>query len=352
MYKKQWGLYTGVLLIILLFFAVPLRSEAAWVRNTDGTYSYYKNNGKKAVSTWINNKYYVDADGIRQTGWLTLKKKTYFLDKSTGRKLTKTWVRASGEFYYFNANGVMVKNKKVGQYYVGPDGKRLSNTWVDGNIYLDSNGKSVKGLQMIDGKYYYFNNSTGKKTVLDKVTVDGILYEFDKDGVGVIVSDGKIPAAKVSVEDTYYSDPCVSDETLLGAIIYCEAGNQPYYGQLAVGMVIMNRMYSSSFPGQTTVREVVYAKTQFQPARNNTLTNALENPLVVTDACRKAAKETLKLYKNYTPGKKIYLTLQDQEKVEFSEYYFFMTYPSYVRLGLKSEYSKIGDHVFFKTWKR
>ena len=278
-------------------------------------------------------------------------KKTYFLDKTTGKKITRTWVKTGGEFYYFNANGVMAKNKKVGQYYVGSDGKRLSNTWVDDSIYLDSSGKSVKGLYVIDGKYYYFNNSTGKKTVLDRVTVNGTLYEFDKDGVGTIVSDGKIPTAKISVEDTYYSDPYVSDEALLGAIIYCESGNQPYYGQLAVGMVIMNRMYSSAFPGQTTVREVVYAKTQFQPARNNTLTNALTNPLVVSDSCRKAAKETLKLYKNYTVGKKIYLTIDDK-KVEFSGYYFFMTYPSYVRLGLKSEYSKIGDHVFFKTWKK
>ncbi len=350
MKKKQRGLYTGVLLVMLLLFAVPVRSEAAWVKNTDGTYSYYKNNGKKAVNTWINDKYYVDANGIRQTGWLTLKKKTYFLNKTTGKKLTKTWVKSGGEFYYFNANGVMVKNKKVGQYYVGADGKRLSSTWYNDKIYLDSTGKSVKGLHMIDGKYYYFNTSTGKKTVLDRVTVNGVVYEFDKDGVGTIVSDGKVPAAKVSVEDTYYSDPYVSDEALLGAIIYCEAGNQPYYGQVAVGMVIMNRLYSSLFSGETTIRNVVYAKTQFATARDGSLTKALNNPLIVTDACRKAAKEVLKIYKNYVNGKKIYLTVS--EKIEFSEYLFFMTQPAYIRLGLKSPYIKIGDHVFFKTWKQ
>ena len=64
MYKKQRGVYTGIILAMLLFFIMPMRSEAAWVKNEDGTYSYYKNNGKKAVNTWINNKYYVDEKNI------------------------------------------------------------------------------------------------------------------------------------------------------------------------------------------------------------------------------------------------------------------------------------------------
>ncbi len=348
MRKKQWGLYTGLFLMMFLFLAVPVRSEAAWTRNADGTYSFYRKDGTKAVNTWINKTYYVNAEGIRQTGWLVYKNKTYFLTKSNGKKITKCWVKTNGNFYYFNANGVMVKNRKVGQYYVGSDGKRLYNTWVD-DIYLGSSGKSVKGLQTINGSYYYFDSSTGKKAVSCRMTLNGVVYEFAQNGVGIVISDGKIPVTGISVEDTYYSDPYADDETLLGAIIYCEAGNQAYNGQLAVGFVIMNRLHSSAFPG-SSIREIVYAKTQFSPARDGSLTRALTNPSIVSAQCRKAAKETLKLYKNYTAGKKIYLEVG--KNIEFSEYMFFMTQPAYIRLGLKSEYLKIGDHVFFKNWKK
>ena len=75
-------------MLMFLFLAVPVRSEAAWEKNADGTYSYYKKNGKLAVNTWINDKYFVDKNGIRQTGWLTYKNKTYFLNMSNGKKIT------------------------------------------------------------------------------------------------------------------------------------------------------------------------------------------------------------------------------------------------------------------------
>lgn len=51
---------------------------------------------------------------------------------------------------------------------------------------------------------------------------------------------------------------------LMASIIFCEAGNQPYEGQVAVGAVIMNRVKSSVFPN--TVEEVVYQSGQFVPA--------------------------------------------------------------------------------------
>ena len=33
---------------------------------------------------------------------------------------------------------------------------------------------------------------------------------------------------------------CASDLELLAALIYCEAGNQPYEGQVSVGSVMVN----------------------------------------------------------------------------------------------------------------
>lgn len=75
------------------------------------------------------------------------------------------------------------------------------------------------------------------------------------------------------------------DTTLLGALIYCEAGNQSYEGMVAVGAVVMNRVYSSSFPG--TISEVIYQSGQFTPASSGALASALANG--VPSTCYEAA---------------------------------------------------------------
>lgn len=55
-----------------------------------------------------------------------------------------------------------------------------------------------------------------------------------------------------------------ADKELLASIIFCEAGNQPYEGQVAVGAVIMNRVKSAVYPN--SISEVVYQSGQFGPA--------------------------------------------------------------------------------------
>jgi len=55
-----------------------------------------------------------------------------------------------------------------------------------------------------------------------------------------------------------------TDKELLASIIFCEAGNQPYEGQVAVGAVIMNRVKSAVYPN--SISEVVYQSGQFGPA--------------------------------------------------------------------------------------
>ena len=44
---------------------------------------------------------------------------------------------------------------------------------------------------------------------------------------------------QTAVQQTAAYSVSASDQTLLAAIIFCEAGNQPYEGQVAVGAVIM-----------------------------------------------------------------------------------------------------------------
>lgn len=83
--------------------------------------------------------------------------------------------------------------------------------------------------------------------------------------------------------------PADSDAYLLGAIIECEAGSEPYEGKLAVGSVIMNRVKSSYFPN--TISGVIYQSGQFSPVASGRLAYRLEAG--VSSSCLGAAQEVL-----------------------------------------------------------
>lgn len=82
----------------------------------------------------------------------------------------------------------------------------------------------------------------------------------------------------------------VDDLTLLAAIIYCEAGCEPYEAQVAVGSVIMNRVRSGRYPN--TISGVVYQKGQFTPARSGKLATAISQGKA-TSSCYQAAQAVL-----------------------------------------------------------
>ena len=72
-------------------------------------------------------------------------------------------------------------------------------------------------------------------------------------------------------EEASYSNS--SDLYLLAAIVYAEAGNQSYEGQLAVASVVMNRLYSGSFGG--SLSEIIYAPSQFTAVYSTAFSTAL-----------------------------------------------------------------------------
>lgn len=78
------------------------------------------------------------------------------------------------------------------------------------------------------------------------------------------------------------------DVTLLGALIQCEAGSEPYEGKLAVGAVVMNRLragYAGSISG------VIYQSGQFTPASSGSLASVLASG--VSGSCLQAAQEAI-----------------------------------------------------------
>lgn len=81
-----------------------------------------------------------------------------------------------------------------------------------------------------------------------------------------------------------------SQVKLLAALIYCEAGNQPYAGKVAVGAVVMNRIESKRFPN--TLEGVVYQGGQFTPARTGKLARVLASNKIPS-SCYDAAYDAL-----------------------------------------------------------
>ena len=80
------------------------------------------------------------------------------------------------------------------------------------------------------------------------------------------------------------------DLYLLANLIYCEAGGEPYAGQLAVGSVVINRVLSSVYPD--SVVGVIYQKSQFSPVASGRLDLALASNKA-TASCYKAAEEAM-----------------------------------------------------------
>lgn len=80
------------------------------------------------------------------------------------------------------------------------------------------------------------------------------------------------------------------DRYLLANLIYCEAGGEPYEGQVAVGAVVINRVLSSRYPD--TVTGVIYQRKQFSPVQLGMLANALAVNKA-TPSCYRAADEAM-----------------------------------------------------------
>ena len=81
----------------------------------------------------------------------------------------------------------------------------------------------------------------------------------------------------------------VSDVTLLAALIQCEAGNECYDGQLAVGAVVVNRTRSGGYP--SSIYGVIYQSGQFTPAgRGSVASVAASGP---KSSCIQAAQAAL-----------------------------------------------------------
>jgi len=97
--------------------------------------------GKMVTNSWVDGgKYYVGADGK----WVS--------DALKPGETRKGWTKAGSTWYFYNDKGNQVKNAWVGNYWIGSDGKMVTNSWVDGGkYYVGTDGKWVKGAATGNG---------------------------------------------------------------------------------------------------------------------------------------------------------------------------------------------------------
>ena len=58
------------------------------------------------------------------------------------------WVKSGNTWSFYNQNGTLVRNAWAGNYWLGADGKMVTNAWVDnGRYYVGANGAWVKGAR-------------------------------------------------------------------------------------------------------------------------------------------------------------------------------------------------------------
>ena len=67
---------------------------------------------------------------------------------SNDAQAAQGWVKSGNAWYLYNQNGTLVRNTWAGNYWLGADGRMVTNAWVDGGrYYVGSNGAWIKGAQ-------------------------------------------------------------------------------------------------------------------------------------------------------------------------------------------------------------
>ena len=132
-------------------------TKQGWVQS--GNAWYYYNNGSLVVNKWVGN-YWLGADGRMVTNaWVDNGR--YYVgangawvkDAKRPEEKKQGWVKEANTWFYYNIDGTLARNKWVGNYWLGADGKMVTNAWVDnGRYYVGANGAWVKDAKRPEEK--------------------------------------------------------------------------------------------------------------------------------------------------------------------------------------------------------
>ena len=147
---------------------------------------------------------------------------------------------------------------------VVPQGTKLTiNTdaeEIDGWVSVSYDGKTG----FVKADYVQVDMATGEAITLEEEAAAIAAAEEAKAAAAAAAEQAKQEAAaKAASNQTVIAS--ADDITLLAAIIQIEAGSEIYEGQVAVGAVVMNRVYSGSYAN--TVSGVIFQRGQFATSR-------------------------------------------------------------------------------------
>ena len=194
----------------------PVEKKQGWAK--EGTAWYYYNqgqivknswvgsywlgsDGKMATSAWVDNgRYYVGPNGV----WDKNAKKP---EESKPAEKKQGWKKEDNAWYYYD-NGEVARNKWIGDtYWVGKDGKMVTDNWVDNNrFYVDKSGKkdpSIKKKVIINDELGWQKRNGGNWYYYEK---DGSLARNKWVGDYWLGADGKMAKSAWVDNGRYYVD--------------------------------------------------------------------------------------------------------------------------------------------------
>ena len=194
----------------------PVEKKQGWAKEGTAWYYYHQgqivknawvgsywlgSDGKMATSAWVDNgRYYVGPNGV----WDKNAKKpeeTKPVEKKQG------WKKEDNAWYYYD-NGEVARNKWIGDtYWVGKDGKMVTENWVDNNrFYVDKTGKkdpSIKKKVIINDELGWQKRNGGEWYYYEK---DGSLARNKWVGNYWLGADGKMAKSAWVDNGRYYVD--------------------------------------------------------------------------------------------------------------------------------------------------
>ena len=194
----------------------PVEKKQGWVKEGNEWYFYYQgqltknawvgsywlgSDGKMATNAWVDNgRYYVGTNGA----WVKDAKKPE-APKPAEKKLG--WKKEDNSWYYYD-NGEVARNKWIGDtYWVGKDGKMVTDNWVDNDrFYVDKSGKkdpSIKKKVIINDELGWQKRNGGNWYYYEK---DGSLARNKWVGDYWLGADGKMAKSAWVDNGRYYVD--------------------------------------------------------------------------------------------------------------------------------------------------
>lgn len=174
-----------------------------------------------------------------------------------------------------------------------PVGGSTAHAAANRTLKFGMRGSDVVQLQnALKEQGFFWANSTG---YYGKITERAVInYQIANklriDGIAGPQTLGSIfgkTSAKATTVSRSNSTKARDDIFWLARIIQAEAGGEPYKGKVAVGNVVMNRLYSPLFPNTiyNVIFEYSYGVPQFSPVANGSIYNSPNSE------CLKAAEE-------------------------------------------------------------